>query len=301
MKCLSKNRRQKTENRKQEARQSRRFPSFVVCRPSYGFTLVESMAAVTLLAFIGAGIWLIVEQCSLSATDSTQRMRAFEIARDNMEKLLVATSIEESTEYGTSEKFPDICWQTTIETFYQPVDSRMWIRAVASADYTDSAGQTQTISLTQWLTELTDEQVNELADRKALLEKLLEEHLIDTDELAAQYAGVTVDTIRTWVRNGMPTFEKSYIKPWLDLYLRTNGQPTDLDKERLIAKYPELSATVLKKNQQTESATGTDSESAMDAATETQTSTDSDSIELPDNLDPATRKQLEHLLENRGL
>jgi len=299
MKCLSKNRRQKTEDGRQRTQNNRL--SSVIRYPSYGFTLVESMAAVTLLAFIGAGIWLIVEQCSLSATDSTQRMRAFEIARDNMEKLLAVTSVEESTEYGTSEKYSDIFWQTTIETFYQPVDSRMWIRAVASADYTDSAGQTQTISLTQWLTELTDEQVNELADRKALLEKLLEEHLIDTVELAAQYAGVTADTIRAWVRNGMPTFEKTYIKPWLDLYLRTNGQPTDLDKERLIAEYPELSATALKKNQQTESATGTDSESAMDAATETQTSNDSDSIELPDNLDPATREQLESLFENRGL
>ena len=290
MKYLSKNRGQMTDDRRQRTQNN---------RPSSGFTLVEGMAAVTLLAFIGAGIWLIVEQCSLSATDSTQRMRAFETARDNMEKLLVATSVEESTEYGTSEKYPDICWQTTIETFYQPVDARMWIRAVASADYTDSAGQTQTISLTQWLTELTDEQVNELADRKALLEKLLEEHLIDTDELAAQYAGVTVDTIRMWVRNGMPTFEKAYIKPWLDLYLRTDGQPTELDKERLIAEYPELSATVLKKNQQTESATGTDSESVMDAATETQTPTDRDSVELPDDLDPAIREQLEHLLENK--
>jgi Tfp pilus assembly protein PilV len=293
MKCLSKNRGQMTDDGRQRTQNN---------RPSSGFTLVEGMAAVTLLAFIGTGIWLIVEQCSLSATDSTQRMRAFETARDNMEKLLIAVSVEESTEYGTSEKYPDICWETTIETFYQPVDARMWIRAVASADYTDSAGQTQTISLTHWLTELTDEQVNELADRKALLEKLLEEHLIDTDELAAQYAGVTVDTIRTWVRNGMPTFEKAYIKPWLDLYLRTDGQPTDLDKERLIAEYPELSATVLKKDQpdqQTEYETGTDSESAMDTETETQSSTDSDPINLPDNLDPVIRKQLEPLLENR--
>jgi hypothetical protein len=293
MKCLSKNRGQMTDDGRQRTQNN---------RPSSGFTLVEGMAAVTLLAFIGTGIWLIVEQCSLSATDSTQRMRAFETARDNMEKLLIAVSVEESTEYGTSEKYPDICWETTIETFYQPVDARMWIRAVASADYTDSAGQTQTISLTQWLTDLTDEQVNELADRKALLEKLLEEHLIDTDELAAQYAGVTVDTIRTWVRNGMPTFEKAYIKPWLDLYLRTDGQPTDLDKERLIAEYPELSATVLKKDQpdqQTEYETGTDSESAMDTETETQSSTDSDPINLPDNLDPVIRKQLEPLLENR--
>jgi len=247
----------------------------------------------------------VVEQCSLSATDSTQRMRAFETARDNMEKLLMASTVEESTEYGTSEKFPDIRWQTTVETFYQPVNSKMWVRAVAIADYTDSAGQTQTISLTNWLTELSDEQVNQLAERKTLLEKILEEHLIEGEEFAAEYAGVTADTIQTWVRNGMPTFEKAYIKPWLDLYLRTEGQPTDLDKERLIAKYQELSVTVSKKNQpdQLESATDTWSDTDTETATETgndmQTSTGSDSVKLPDNLDPAIRKQLEYLLKNR--
>jgi type II secretory pathway component PulJ len=300
MKCRSKNRGQKADDRGQRTRPSRCSPSSVVRHPSSGFTLVEGMAAVTLLAFIGAGVWLVVERCSLSATDSTQRMRAFETARDNMEKLLVASSVEESTEYGTSEKFPDIRWQTTVETFYQPVDARMWVRAVASADYTDSAGQTQTISLTRWLTELSDEQVKQLAERKALLEKLLEKHLIDTDELAAQYAGVTVDTVRAWVKNGMPTFERTYIKPWLDLYLQTNGQPTDLDKQRLIAKYPELATTVSTKNQpdqQTESETDTESETATEAATETETG--EDSVKLPDNLDPAIRKQLEYLLKNK--
>jgi type II secretory pathway component PulJ len=271
-------------------------------RPN-GFTLVEGMAAVTLLAFIGACVWLVLERCSLSATNSTQRMRAFETARDNMEKLLGDSSVEESTEYGTSEKFPDIRWQTAVETFYLPVSSKMWARAVASADYTDSAGQTQTISLTCWLTELTDEQVEQLADRKALLEKLLEKHLINSNNLAAQYAGVTADTIRAWVRNGMPTFERAYIKPWLDLYLQTDGQPTDQDIQRLITKYPELKPTVSKKNlsnqeqpQQTEPATDTEpatetaTDTATETATETQTSTSTDSVKLPDNLDPAKRK-----------
>jgi type II secretory pathway pseudopilin PulG len=290
MKCLSK----KTQDTRPKTKDQRRA----------GFTLVEAMAAVTLLAFIGAGVWLVVERCSLSAADSTQRMRAFETARDNMEKLLGASSVEESTEYGISEQFPDIRWQTTVETFYQPVNSKTWARAVASADYTDSAGETQTISLTNWLTELTDEQVTQLADRKALLGKLLEKHLIDTDELAAQYAGVTADTVRTWVKNGMPTFEGAYIKPWLDLYLQTNGQPTDQDKQGLIAKYPELATAASKKNQpdqQTEPATDTESstETQTGAATETQPSTGDDLPKLPDNLDPAIRKQLEQLLKKK--
>ncbi|MGA2094394.1 MAG: prepilin-type N-terminal cleavage/methylation domain-containing protein [Sedimentisphaerales bacterium] len=306
MTCLSEDRRQKTEDRRQRTQNNH--ASSVIRHSSYGFTLIESMAAVTLLAFIGAGVWLVVERCSLSAANSTQRMRAFETARDNMEKLLGASSVEESTEYGISEQFPDIRWQTTVETFYQPVNSKTWARAVASADYTDSAGETKTISLTNWLTELTDEQVKQVSDRKSLMEKLLEKHLIDGNDLAAQYVGVTVDTVRTWVKNGMPTFEGAYIKPWLDLYLQTNGQPTDQDIQRLVAKYPELATTASKKNQpdqaqpqQTEPATDTESstETQTGAATGTQPSTGDDLPKLPDNLDPAIRKQLEQLLKKK--
>jgi len=57
----------------------------------HGFTLIESMAAVALLAFICGSIWLVLERCTASAADSIQRMRAFEIARDNMETLLGST------------------------------------------------------------------------------------------------------------------------------------------------------------------------------------------------------------------
>jgi hypothetical protein len=106
----------------------------------------------------------------------------------------------------------------------------------------------------------------------------------------------------------MPTFEGAYIKPWLRLYFETNGQPTDDDKQRLIAKYPELATTVSNKNQpdqaqpqQTESATDTESstETQTETATGTQPSTSNDLPKLPDNLDPAIRKQLEQRLKNR--
>ena len=82
--------------------------------PRKAFTLIESMAAIALLAFICVSVWVVLERCTAAAVDSTQRMRAFEIARDNMEKLLGADSVQESTEYGTSEKYPDIRWQTAV-------------------------------------------------------------------------------------------------------------------------------------------------------------------------------------------
>jgi type II secretory pathway component PulJ len=92
------------------------------------------MAAVALLAFIGASAWVVMDRCMMSAADSTQRMHAFEIARENMEKLLGSASVTEMTEYGVSEKFPDISWQTAVETFYEPIISSIWVQAVCSAE-----------------------------------------------------------------------------------------------------------------------------------------------------------------------
>jgi predicted transcriptional regulator len=201
------------------------------------------MAAVALLAFIGASVWVVMERCMLSAADSTQRMRAFEIARENMEKLLSSASVTEMSEYGVSEEFPDIRWQTTVETFYEPITSRVWVQAVCSAEYSDSAGETRTVELTHWLTDLTKEQLQELTRRMELKKQMLAEQTIETEDLAAEYAGVRVETIRQWVRNGMPVTENGeYLKPWLDLYLETAGSPTEEEKQSIISQYPELPA-----------------------------------------------------------
>jgi hypothetical protein len=208
------------------------------------FTLVESMAAVALLAFIGASVWLVLERCTASAADSIQRMRAFEIAHENMEKLLGLDSVQEKTEYGISEKFQDIRWQTSVEGFYEPIKSHMWARAVCSAEYTDSGGETKNVELTHWLTRLTDAQSQQLIERSAMQKKLLIKYVIATEELAAEYAGVDAKTIQQWVKNGMPMTESGeYLKPWLDLYLQTNGSPTEQDRQDTLAEYPELSIT----------------------------------------------------------
>jgi len=208
------------------------------------FTLVESMAAVTLLVFIGASVWIILERCMVSVTDSTQRMRAFEVARENMERLLGSTSVQETSEYGTSEDFPDIRWHTTVESFYEPLTARMWIQAICSAEYSDSADETKSVELTHWLTDLTKEQLEQLMRNREQREKELAEHIIETEELAAQYAGVTVETIRQWVQNGMPLGPGgTYLKPWLDLYLQTDGMPSEQDRQILLQEYPELAGT----------------------------------------------------------
>jgi type II secretory pathway pseudopilin PulG len=216
--------------------------------PRRGLTLVESMAAVTLLAFIGTSVWIVLQRCTASAADATQRMRAFETARENMEKILGLDSVQETTEYGISEKFPDIRWQTTIESFYEPLASGMWVRAVCSAEYTDTTGEVRNVELTNWLTKLSSAQMSQLEQKSELQKQLIAKHIIATEELAAEFAGVTVETIRQWVKNGMPmTDAGEYLRPWLDLYLRTNGNPTEEDRQSTLTEYPELSNTKPKK------------------------------------------------------
>jgi hypothetical protein len=238
---------------------------------------MESMAAVALLAFIGASAWVVMDRCMMSAADSTQRMRAFEIARENMEKLLGSPSVTEMTEYGVSEEFPDIRWQTAVESFYEPITSRIWVRAVCSAEYSDSAGENQTVELTHWLTDLTKEQLLQLMQRRELKKQQIAQHVIETGDLAAEYAGVDEETVRQWVQNGMPVTEEGvYLKPWLDLYLETDGSPTEQERQDVLSEYPELAAV---------SEVKPSSEPPPDINTM-----------LPVDIDPETRKIMEELL-----
>ena len=266
-------------------------------RRQRAFTLIESMTAVALLAFICAGVWLVLERCTSAAADTTQQMRAFEIAHENMEKILASDSVQESTEYGISEKFPEIRWQNTIESFSSPVGSNTWVRAVCSAEYTDTEGTLKKVELTNWLTMLSDEQANQLAANSELQKKAIAKYTLATEDLAAEYAGVTVETVKQWVKNGMPmTDDGSYIKPWLDLYLQTDGKPSQQDRQNLLAKYPELSASKpqnTSQNPSTSSGTQTPESQAQPG------STGSDSETPSDGIDPETQKIIDDLMKQR--
>jgi hypothetical protein len=133
------------------------------------FSLVEAVTALIILAFISSSVLVVINRCMASAADSELRMRAFEVARDNMETLLYKDSVEEMVEYGSSDKYPEIKWQTTVEMFYEPAvmeQMQIWVRGVCSAEYTDSVGETQTIELTHWLTGLTKEQLLQLLQQE---------------------------------------------------------------------------------------------------------------------------------------
>ena len=197
------------------------------------FSLIEVVTAVGILALISSSVLVVVDRCMTSAVDSTLRMQAFEVARENMETLLSRDSVEEMVEYGYSERYPEIQWQTTVESFYEPLTSRMWVQAVCLAEYTDSAGDAQKVELTHWLTDLTKEQVLQLIEEQLREKDQLADQIIESAEEAAAYAGVDVETIEQWVENGMlKTSDGFFLKGQLDLYERTDGNPTVEDRKQ---------------------------------------------------------------------
>ena len=135
------------------------------------FSLVEVLTALAILALISSSVLVVINRCMASAANSTWKMQAFEVARENMEKLLCSNSVTETVEYGSSDKYADIQWQSTVEMFYEPITVRMWIRAVCSAQYTDTDGQPQTVELTHWITDLTVEEVVKIFEEKRRLEE----------------------------------------------------------------------------------------------------------------------------------
>ena len=195
------------------------------------FSLIEVVAALAILALASSSVLVVINRCITSAADSALRMEAFEVARNNMETLLASDSVKEMVEYGSSNEYPQVQWQTTVEAFYEPLTERMWIRAICAAEYTDSEGEAQTVELTHWLTDLTKNQVLQMI--KQMAEEWSTEQLIEMPEEAADYAGVDVETIQQWVENGMAMTEDDYyIKSELDLYRRSDGKPTIEDKRR---------------------------------------------------------------------
>lgn len=189
------------------------------------FSLVETVTALIILALFSSTVLVVINRCMASAADSAIRMQAFEVARENMETLLSKGLVSEMTEYGSSDKYPQIQWQRTVETFYEPITSRMWVQAVCSAEYTDAEGQVQTVELTHWLTDVTKEQLLQILVQEQ--EESEQENIIKIAEEAAQYAGIDEQTLQQWLADGMATTEDGYyIKSWLDLYLQTDGAPS---------------------------------------------------------------------------
>ena len=228
-------------------------PFNIHCMKEKAFSLVEVLTALTILAMISGSVLVVIDRSTASAANSMQRLHAFEVARENMEKLLSSASVKEGVEYGDSNNYPDISWETVVETFYEPITSRMWIRGVCSAKYNDPNGQEQTIELEHWLTDLTKEQLLQIMKRDEEKQEDGSGDLIATLEEAAEYAGVDAETIQLWLNNGLLTLEDgSFVKTNLDIFMRSKGNPSDNDKKQQIKTKAELKNSKTTQSDKTE-------------------------------------------------
>lgn len=209
-----------------------------------GFTLLEVLTGLAILALVSSSVLVVIDHCVASAANTSLRMEAFSLARENLEKVLVRASVEESVEYGTSDKYSDLSWQTVIEAFPEPIGGEMWVRVVCSAEYPDSEGRTQKIELTHWIAKLTEQQAGELMDDEDLAALEAEQSLATAKE-AGQYARVDVETIQEWIEAGLKTTkDEGFIKYNVDLFVAGQGDPSDGDKARQVESIQELAMTL---------------------------------------------------------
>jgi len=233
-------------------------------RGGSGFTLLEVLAALAILALVSSSMLVVVDRCLESTAEAGLRMEAFQLARENMEKVLASSTVEEMVDYGQSELYPDISWKTVVEAFAEPVSGNMWIRAVCSAEYIDSTGEEQTVKLEHWITELTDQQASQLGGEPQSIEELTAEQLLATAEEAAEYAGVDVETIEQWVENGLVTMKDgAFIKFNLDVYVRSDGKPTGGEKKQQVESMEDLAAFLEESGQATDQIQDTDGKDSL--------------------------------------
>ncbi len=205
------------------------------------FSLVEVSAALIIVALVSSGVMIVIDRCAASGTNSILRMQAFEVARENMERLLARDSLKETVDYGDSELYPSIKWETTVETFYEPITARMWVQGVCSARFNDIEGQEQTVELTHWLTDVSKDQLLKMMNGQDGEQDPVADQLIETMEDAALYAGVGVETIEQWIDNGMLiTDDGSLVKGNLDIYVLSNGNPSPEQQEQQVSSKAQI-------------------------------------------------------------
>ena len=147
-----------------------------------GFTLIEVMAALIILALITSGSLVAMNRYMKTAIEQDIKMEAFNLARENMENILSVSLLTDDIQQGQSETNPDIRWQNSVESFYEPLTSRMWIRAICGVSYLDSEGEDQEIELTHWVTDISKKQMLAIIEQQKREEEYEDELAEDPNE-----------------------------------------------------------------------------------------------------------------------
>ncbi len=195
-----------------------------------GFTLIEVLVALMLLAAVCGSLFIVMERCMAAVTNMIWERRAFEVARENMEAILCLSVVTESAEYGQSERYPEIAWETEVEMVVDPMNSSLsWLKATCSAEYEDTAGLIQTVSLAHLLTYVQEESAEDANEG--------DWYVYETMAKAAQDFGVDEDTIQEYLDNGMKTTDTEpglVIRHNCQIYYDANGLPDATQQARQV-------------------------------------------------------------------
>ncbi len=142
-------------------------------RPQRGaFTLIEVVTALMILALMTSSVLVVVKRCMVEAADSRLKVQALEVAREKMEEILAGPSVKEGTDFGQSDRYPNITWQTTVENFTEPVSQRMWVKVASGAEYIDANDATRQVELTHWITSVTKDQLKKILEKEQALTEM---------------------------------------------------------------------------------------------------------------------------------
>ena len=214
-----------------------------------GFTLLEIMASLLILSLVCSSAMVIMARNRHSSYNVTMRLRALEVARENMEQILVSETTEEQTEFGFSEKYPTIEWENTIETFYAPLEGQTWARARSIARYKDMEDVDQEIELEHWLCPVTEADMDVLDQLEGS-----ESGLLESISEAAESVGVDEQEVLVWLENGMVQTEEGYfIEANLRLFMRTQGSPSleELNQQAVTGVFDDVANDAIQVEQNT--------------------------------------------------
>ena len=148
------------------------------CVRNSAFTIAEVMASLVVLGMITISSFKVITRCQDSSIDMRMKGLAFQVAGENLDKILSDQPIIEFESSGESELYPEISWEAKVDTKDEPLTRKVWVRAVSKAMYLDSDNEEQQVELVYYITDLSAAQSKkhkEFMDKFALLQNEFED------------------------------------------------------------------------------------------------------------------------------
>lgn len=133
------------------------------------FTIVEVLAAMIIVGMIAGSVMVVINNCIESIDEMCVRQEAFELAKENIEKVLLSSKVKESIESGTSDINPEVECEVKIRAEDSKTeDGGMWVQATITSTFKDENNKPQTIEFNTWLTKLTEAEEKQLLRERAI-------------------------------------------------------------------------------------------------------------------------------------